>query len=56
MNKRTKTNGKATKRQIEGHPALYTFVNVPRDPDHEKKVVENILAKAEHHQAGVIRE
>ena len=54
MGKSAKTNGKATRKPIKGHPAIYTFVNIPRDPEREKKVIEKIVAKAEQHQ-GVAR-
>jgi hypothetical protein len=54
MGRQAKENGKATRKPIKGHPAVYTFVKVPRDPEREKKVIENIVAKAEQHQ-GVAR-
>lgn len=55
MSRRAKSNGMAARKPIKGHPAIYTFVNVPRDPVREKKVIENIVAKAEQHQTGVVR-
>jgi hypothetical protein len=55
MGSRAKKSGKATRKPIKGHPAIYTFANVPRDPDREKKVIESIVAKAEPHKTGVVR-
>jgi hypothetical protein len=53
VGKSAKTNGKAKRKPIKGHPAVYTFVNVPRDPEREKKVIDNIVAKAEQHLGAV---
>ena len=55
MLKSAVTGGKATRKAIKGHPGVYTFVNVKRNPEREHRVVESIMTRADRPQERVLR-
>ncbi len=54
MPKRSAASGKATRKVVKGHPGMYTFVNVQRDAERERKVVEAIMTRADRPQEKVL--
>jgi hypothetical protein len=42
-----KTTVKATRKPVEGHSDLFTFVEVKRDLERERRAVETIIRDAE---------
>jgi plasmid stabilization system protein ParE len=41
------STAKAARRALERHDGLFTFTEVKRDPERERKVVEEIVKEAE---------